>query len=54
MKMAKCIAMVAMVIATMVLASASTWAQSNDTSGANGTGGHHHHHKDKGASQDNK
>jgi hypothetical protein len=57
-KMAKCIAMMAMVVATMVLASAP-WAQSSgtgggDSSGTSSSGGHHHHQKSWSTSQESK
>jgi hypothetical protein len=57
-KMAKCIAMMAMVVATMVLASAP-WAQSSgtgggDSSGTSSSGGHHHHQKSGSTSQESK
>jgi hypothetical protein len=59
MKMAKCISMIAMVLATMALASGS-WAQSSGTgdsgsSSSSGGGGHHHHHQKSGStSQESK
>ena len=55
--MTKCIAMVAMVFATMAMASPS-WAQSSgagagDSSGTT-SGGGHHHHKGGSTSQEGK